>query len=377
MSLRQWRNLDWPLLGLMLLAAAMGLVAVAGVTGTGLHDPVVRATLRHQIAYTIVGLVAFVVCASTDYHAWSRWAKPLYVLLLVLLIVTWRLGHHALGAARWIRVGHFEFQPSEFCKLLLVVCLSTWLAPQVGRLRGWGDIIAPTAVAALPALLVALQPDLGTSLVFAAILVGILFAAGVPGERLVLGVALVLGAGIAAVVAHLRWHVPIPIHAYQLNRLLSFLHPQHNAQSTGYHILQSEMAIGSGRVWGNGLFSMGVNNQLRYLPESNSDFVFASISDVAGFVGAASVLGVLVVSVCRMLRCMASARDAFGALLVAGVAAMLGFQTLLNAGVTLGLTPVTGVPLPFFSVGGSAAVADFLAMGVVQSVCMRRKKIQF
>lgn len=377
MSLRQWRNLDWPLLGLMLLAAAMGLVAVAGVTGTGLQSPLVRAVLRHQVADTAVGLVAFAVCVSIDYHAWSRWAKPLYAFLLTLLLVTWRLGHQALGAARWIRIGHFEFQPSEFCKLLLIVCLSSWLAPLMGKLHRWRDIVAPTLLAALPALLVAVQPDLGTSLVFAAILVGILFAAGVPGGRLVLGVVLVLGVAIAAVVAHLRWHVPVPIHAYQLNRLLSFLHPRQNARTTGYHILQSEMAVGSGRLWGNGLFSMGVNSQLRYLPESNSDFVFASISDVSGFVGAAAVLAVLALAVWRVLQCMVHARDPLGALLVAGVAAMLGFQTFLNAGVTLGLTPVTGVPLPFFSVGGSAAVADFLAMGVVQNVCMRRKKIHF
>jgi len=374
---RLWQNMDWLLLGLVLLAGLMGTAAVAGVSGSSLHDPAVISAVKHQLGYTVLGVVALLVVTLVDYHAWARWAKPLYAFLLVLLVLTWRLGHQTLGAARWIRIGHLEIQPSEFCKVLLVIWLATALAPQVGQMRRWGRAVLPILYAALPAGLVALQPDLGTSLVFAAIVVAVLYAAGYPGERLALGLALVVGGGVAAVVAHVRWHLPIPIHGYQLQRLLSFLNPQADPQGTGYHIIQSEMAIGSGRLFGTGLFSMGVNNQLHYLPEANSDFIFASIGNTVGFIGASAVLLILGLIVWRTLRCMAAARDGLGALLVAGVAAMIAFQTVLNAGVALGLMPVTGVPLPFFSAGGSAALTNFAAIGLVQSVVMRRKKIQF
>jgi len=377
LALRLWQNLDWILLGLTVLAGAMGLAAIAGVSGTGLHDPAVLSAVKHQLEGTVVGVGALVVLAAVDYHAWARWAKPLYGFLIVVLVATWRLGHHALGAARWIRIGHVEIQPSEFCKLLLILWLATLLTPQVGRLRRWRTALLAGAYAALPALLVALQPDLGTSLVFAAILIGTLYAGGFPGGRLAIAVLLAVGLGVGAVVAHLRWHLPIPMHGYQLQRLLSFLNPQAVSQSYGYQVIQSEVTIGSGRLFGTGLFSMGVNNQLHYLPEANSDFIFASIGNTVGFIGACAVLLVLGLIVWRTLRCMAAARDGLGALLVGGIAAMLGAQTLLNAGVALGLLPLTGVPLPFFSSGGSAALANFAAIGVVQSVYMRRKKIQF
>lgn len=369
--------MDWLLLGLVLLAGLMGTAAVAGVSGTGVHDPAVISAVKHQLGYTILGVVALFAATAVDYHVWARWAKPLYAGLILLLVITWRLGHQALGAARWIRIGHLEIQPSEFCKLLLVIWLATILAPQVGQLRRWGSAFLPVVYAMVPAALVALQPDLGTSLVFAAIVIAVLYAAGYPGERLGLAIALVVGGAIAAVVAHVRWHIPIPIHPYQLQRLLSFLNPQADPQGTGYHIIQSEMAIGSGRVFGTGLFSMGVNNQLHYLPEANSDFIFSSITNMTGFIGGSAVVLVLGLIVWRTLHCMAAARDGLGALLIAGIAAMLAFQTLLNMGVALGLMPVTGVPLPFFSAGGSAALTNFAAIGIVQSVFMRRKKIQF
>ena len=375
--MRLWQNVDWTLLGLTLLAAVMGLVAVAGVSGTSLHDPAVVGVLQHQLAYTLMGLCALTVLALVDYHAWARWAKALYAFLIVVLVVTWRLGHHTLGAARWIRIGHLEIQPSELGKLLLILWLATLLAPQAGQIRRWRTALLAGAYTALPALLVALQPDLGTSLVFAAVLVGVLYAGGFPGTQLALAVACVVGLAVGGVVAHVRWHLPIPIQPYQLDRLLSFLNPQVVAQSSGYQVIQSEVTIGSGRLFGTGLFSMGVNNQLHWLPESNSDFIFASIGSTVGFVGACAVLLVLGAIVWRTLHCMAGARDGLGALLTGGIAAMLAAQTLLNAGVALGLLPLTGVPLPFFSVGGSAALTNFAALGLVQSVYMRRKKIQF
>jgi rod shape determining protein RodA len=374
---RFWQNFDWLLLGLTCVAAAAGVIGIASASGTSLHSPAVMPLVKRQVEAILLGLGALFVFAAVDYHAWARWRRLLYVLMLGLLAAVLALGHHTLGAQRWILIRGFEFQPSEFGKLILVCCLGGMLAPHAGEVRHWRQAIVPTVLAAIPAALVAAEPDLGTSLIFAAALIGVLFAAGFSGVRIT-AVLLVLAGGVtAAVVAHLRWHVPLPLKGYQLARLLSFINPQADPQNTGWHVIQSETAIGSGRILGTGLFSGGVNDQLQYLPEPQTDFVFASISNTTGFVGAAAVLLVLAVLVWRALRCMAVARDGLGALIAGGIAAILAFQTALNAAVALGVVPVTGVPLPFFSYGGSACLANFAAIGLLESVYVRRKKFQF
>lgn len=374
---RFWRNFDWSLLALSLLASAAGVVAIASATGTSLHDPSVAAFVKRQIEAMVLGLGVLLVCAAIDYHTWARWHRALYVLLLALLGAVLIIGRHNYGAQRWIPIAGFDFQPSEFGKLLLVIWLAAMLAPRAGQIRHWTQAIWPTLTAAVPAALVAREPDLGTGLIYAAALVGVLYAAGFPGERIVLVLVLLVGGGSAAVYAHLHYHLPLPLKSYQLGRLLSFINPQADPQNTGWHIIQSEMAIGSGRVFGTGLFSGGVNNQLQFLPEPQTDFVFASISNIGGFIGGTGVLALLGLIVWRALRCMTVARDALGGLLVGGVAAILAFQTLLNAAVALGVVPVTGVPLPFFSYGGSACLANFAAVGILESVYIRRKRIQF
>ena len=375
---RFWRNLDWVLLAATFLAAGAGLVAIAGVSGTSLHAPAVRLLVIKQTIWTVLGAGALMACALTDYHLVERWRRELYVLLVLMLGIVLVAGHHSLGSQRWIQVGPLQVQPSEFSKLLLIFWLAAILAPRAGSLRRWDQALLPTLGAALAAGLVVIQPDLGTSMIFCAILAGMLYIAGFSGARLVSVGVLGLGLIIGLVAAHLRWHqVPLPLHNYQLQRLLAFLHPHRNAQSSGYHIVQAEMAIGSGRWTGTGLFSGGINRQLQYLPEAQTDFIFASIANVVGLVGAGFVLIVLAAIVWRALACMLHARDALGALLAGGIAVMIGFQTLLNVGVAVGLLPVTGVPLPFMSYGGSAALVDWLAVGILQSVSVRRRKIQF
>lgn len=361
------------LLALALTAAFAGVVAIAGASA-----PVLRmAFAKKQVEAIILGIVALTACTVIDYHVWARWRTVIYVALLGLLAAVRVVGHSTLGATRWISVGGFDLQPSEFAKLMLVFWLAGGLAPLAGELRHWRQILIPLVGTAAAAGLVALQPDLGTSLVFLAALIGVLFASGFSVTRLVAALVLVLGGGVLLVVAHLRWHVPLPLHDYQLNRLLAFLNPQQDPLGAGYHVLQSEMAIGSGRTAGAGLFSGGVNNQLRYLPEAQTDFIFASISNMTGFAGACAVLGLLGTVVWRALHCMASAKDALGVLLAGGIATIFAFQTLLNAGVALGIMPVTGVPLPFFSMGGTATLVNFAAVGVLESVYARRKRIQF
>ncbi len=371
------RDLDWMLVVLVLLAGLMGLVAIAGVSGVGLHAPGVLSLAKRQAVWVVLGVITMAVCTVVDYHQWARWTRPLYAGLLLLLGVVLILGHHRLGAQRWLDVGGFTFQPSEFGKLVVIFVLAKNLAPLAGQLRRWSQLAVPLVLAALPAGLVAKEPDLGTAMVYGAILVGSVFIAGFPGERLIVGLTLVVGLAVGLVVAHLRWHLPLPLSTYQLDRLLSFLNPGNMSRTNGYQVLQSEMAVGSGRLYGTGLFSGGVNDQLRYLPVGQTDFVFASIANVGGLIGASAVLLVLTLLFWRALTTAAVAGDPTGAILAGGIATMLGFQIILNAGVALGLMPVTGVPLPFFSYGGSSTLTDFAAMGILQSVRIRRKKIQF
>jgi rod shape determining protein RodA len=374
---RVWQRLDWVLLVAVAVAGAAGVVAVAAASASSPRAPAAWAFARKQVGALVVGGLALAACTLVDYHVWARYRRALYGLLCALLLAVLVVGRHKLGASRWIALGPVSLQPSEFAKLMLVMWLAASLAPLAGELRSWRQVAVPVLGTALPAALVAAQPDLGTSLVFGAALVGVLYAAGFPVGKLLGGLGVVGGGAVAAVAALLRWHLPLPLHGYQLQRLMIFLDPQQDPQGAGYQVLQSEMAIGSGRLLGTGLFSGGVNNQLHFLPEPQSDFIFAAISNMTGFVGACSVLALLGIIAWRALCCMAVARDAMGALLAGGIAATWAFQTVLNAGVALGVMPVTGVPLPLFSSGGTALLTNLAAVGVLESIYLRRKKIQF
>lgn len=379
MGARAWRDLDWLALALTAAVCAVGLAAIAGASGRGLHDPTVIFRLKRQVMWYALGLAVLAMLAATDYHLWARWWAPLYAGALLLLLAVMAVGHHSYGAQRWISLGPLDLQPSEFSKLAVILALAVVLSARAGRMRRWKDVLLPAACVALPGCLVALQPDLGTSLVFGVIFIGMVYAAGFSGWRMLLGLLLLAGGVVGLVLAHLHWphRVPLPLHAYQLKRLLAFVNPGADPLGNGYHILQSEMAIGSGRLLGNGLFSGGAGGQLTYLPAAYTDFVFAAVGDTLGFAGAAGVLVALSLIVWRAIACMGAARDALGGLIAAGVACMLGFETLLNVAMTMGMMPVTGVPLPFTSYGGSAALVNFAAVGLMESVYLRRRRIRF
>jgi rod shape determining protein RodA len=368
---RSRRDFDYLLVALAVAVSLYGLLAIASVT---LHAAG-TAYVRRQAVYVAVGLAVMAAFALIDYHAWTRWATALYAVNVGLLAIVFVVGRHALGAQRWLQVGPVPVQPSELAKLIVILTLGAQLAPRAGRLRRWSDLAAPCAHMLLPAALVALQPDLGSSLVFVAILVGMLYVAGVPGWRLAAACAGVLAVAVGGIVAHNLWHLPIPMKEYQLKRLLVFINPQGDPLGAGYNIIQSEIAIGSGRVAGMGLF--GGANELSYLPESHTDFVFAAIGRSFGFVGATALLLAFLLILWRGVRVVVSARDEYGAVVAAGVVSMIGFHVILNAGMTMGVMPVTGVPLPFTSYGGSALVVDFAAVGLLLSIHLRHRKIQF
>ena len=371
-----WKDVDWLLLLLALASCCLGLVGIVAAEGQSLRDPAVLHLVKRQALAVAVGGVACAAFAAVDYHVWLRLWRLAYGGTLFLLFAVLAVGRHSLGAQRWIPLGPFDLQPSEVAKLALVVALAAVLAERAGQVRTLRDLWGPAALTAVPAALVAVQPDLGTALVLAAIFAGMVFAAGFPGWKVLLYGALLVGAAVGLIAAHLRWphRVPLPLHGYQLQRLLAFLDPQADPQGSGYQILQSEMATGSGRLFGNGVLSGGAGGQLAYFPEANTDFIFATLGDALGFVGSSLVLTILGLVFWRVVACMARAPDALGALLAAGVASMLGFEVVLNAGMTLGLMPVTGVPLPFTSYGGSAVVVSLASVGVVESVYRQRRR---
>jgi len=371
-----------------LLRIDFGLILVVGLISIGSLLTIASATHslqgvspvyypEHQLIWLVLGVLAMIAIASVDYRTLRPYALWIYGLALVLLVAVMVHGASALGAVRWIRIPGvpFQLQPSEFAKVFLVIGLADLLAAKKSMTR-WRDLVSPILLTAVPAALVFKQPDLGTALIFVAILVVMLFMAGARVWHLLLLFGGGFGLMVAWIYLHLRFHVPLPlIHSYQLNRLLIFLDPNSDPNGSGYNIIQSLISLGSGGMYGLGVHS----NQaiLSFLPESSTDFIFAVVGLDFGFVGASVLLALYLVFVWRGLNVVSDVRDQFGTLLGAGVLAMIATQVLMNAGMAMGVLPVVGVPLPFFSYGGSSVLADFMALGILLSLRLHPGQLTF
>jgi rod shape determining protein RodA len=283
------------------------------------------------------------------------------VLLLVLVLSP--LGSSTRGAQAWFQFGSFQFEPSEWAKLALIVCVAAYCATHRGDLDG-RRLLAVIGLSAVPMALIYLQPDLGTDLVFGGILIGVLVVAGARPRHIA---ALVLIA-IVGMVAVVQLGV---LKQYQVDRLTAFANPTNDPQRSAYNQAQAKIAISSGGMLGKGLFK-GTQTNLSFVPEQQTDFIFTVVGEELGFVGAFTLLALFAVVVWRTWRTATLARDLFGTLLCVGVLAMFVFQIFENVGMTMGIMPITGIPLPFMSYGGSSTVANFAAVGLVLNVHMRR-----
>ncbi|MCY0885707.1 MAG: FtsW/RodA/SpoVE family cell cycle protein, partial [Firmicutes bacterium] len=324
MGQRLWRRLDGVSIGLMLVLSVAGLFFI----GVATQDSG-RYYVYHQILWIAAGMVTLLGVAAIPYPRWAQWAPYLYggaVLLLAFVLVK---GHTAYGAQRWINVGPFQLQPSEFSKFAVLLALAVNLDRRPD-LRRWRDWVSPLALVALPMLLVIKQPDLGTSLVFLAILIGMLFMAGAPGWRMLLLFGGGFGLVVAWIYAHLTWHIYIPMHNYQLQRLLIFLHPDQAPLGAGFNEIQSRIAVGAGGLLGLGIG--GHTSQLSFLPAASTDFIFAVVADQAGFVGAMGILLLYFLLIARGMHTAGLARDRLGRLLAAGVVSLIAFHVLESAG---------------------------------------------
>lgn len=350
-----WRRLD---VVQLLLAAALLLLGLMTLYSAS------RPEFRLQLGGLLLGALAFAGLAATDYGRLRSAAPWLYAAALLLLLAVEVLGHTSYGAQRWIRVGGVQVQPSELAKLFLLVALAAFLArkPAVGV----REMVAAGLLGGVPALLVLLQPDLGTAIVLVALVLGLLFLAGAP--RLHLAAAVVAGMALVPVLPHL-------LHGYQKRRLEIFLDPTKDPLGAGYNLIQARIAVGSGGLFGQGWLH-GAQGQLGYVPERTSDFVFAVFAEQFGLIGCLLLLGLFAALIFRVLRAAAVAPDRFGELLCGGVATVLFAQVLQNVGMNVGLTPIAGIPLPLISHGSSSLVTELAMLGLVQSVVLRRRRVE-
>jgi rod shape determining protein RodA len=362
------RSLDWVLLAGIVGLVAVGLWAVSGVTRFDIaSNP--NYYLDRQIVYVAVGALALLVALFVDPDIYRRFWRPIYIGTVSLIMIVLVVGRAARGSTRWIDLGVITFQPSEFGKLLFVLAIAGFLAE---RARAGGDVgttMRVLGLGAIPVVLVMAQPDLGTALVYMAALGAMLFVAGTPWRQLS-----VLGALAVLLIVTVLWAGPAVgvnfLKPYQKSRLTCFVHPQKCTVDARYNLEQSIAAVGSGQFHGRGPKN-ATQTRLNFLPEHGTDFVFASYSEQRGFVGASILLALYLLVLWRALRIVAVARDLYCAVVAGGIVLALLFQIFVNIGMTMGIAPITGIPLPFVSVGGSSMIANLAAMGVLLAIHAR------
>ncbi len=363
---RLFKNFDYQLLLIMIVLCLYGLLVISSSTqGLDAADP--YAYVRKQALWMAMGMAALLVVISIDYVNYYRWAWYFYAGNLFFLTIVLFIGREGVGAQRWIDLGVFDFQPSELAKVIMVIVLARLLVDYEDRINNLVYTLPSFIYVIVPMLLIFLQPDLGTAMVFIVILFGMLYMAGTPVKNLLA----YAGAGLAAF--PFFWSYLLP---YQRMRLIVFLNPELDPLKQGYQLMQSIIAIGSGGLQGKGLYE-GTQARLQFLPEQHTDFIFSVLGEELGFIGGIVLLSLYFLLIYRVLKIASFSKDAFGALICTGVATLISFQVLVNIGMTLSIMPVTGLPLPFMSYGGNSLLVNMISIGLVLNVGMRRHKIQF
>lgn len=397
-----WREIDW-----FLLLLIVGLTVFGGII---IQSTEIVEELNHGFQHWYIGgigLVLLMLIASWRYQILLQWHWLIYILTNLSLLAVMIVGVTAKGAQRWLTIGGFNVQPSEFAKIGVIITIAALL--HQSKTANFGTLLRTLAITAIPWGLVFLQPDLGTSLVFGAILVSMLYWANtnpawllifisplvsailyhlyfpswllwtltivgvawftLPLKRVSILGAIALNCG-AVELGNLFWGL---LKDYQKDRLVLFLAPEKDPLGGGYHLIQSRIAIGSGEMWGQGLHQ-GIQTQLNFIPEQHTDFIFSAVGEELGFIGCMILLAVYWLICFRLVWIASTARDNFGSLLAIGVLAMIAFQVIVNISMTIGLAPITGIPLPWMSYGRSALLTNFIAIGLVESVANYRLK---
>jgi rod shape determining protein RodA len=354
----------------LLLLATLGLIGCSVyVVGSATQNDIdgnPNYYFYRQLAYAIVGVILMLALSRFDYSRLREWRFGVYGVMIGLILAVFLIGAAAKGSTRWIPLPGFNLQPSELGKLLLVVALSAFMVERIRRLTEVETTCRILLLAIVPAMLVVIQPDLGSGLVYMAIAVAILFVAGTKWTHFaVLGVIGAVAVALALVVAPA---VGVEVlKPYQVDRLTAFLHPTDDPRSQGYQLEQSIVGIGAGQKTGRGEENAS-QTKLNFIPEHHTDFIFSVVGESYGFAGAALILALYALLIWRALRILTMAKNLYGALIAGGITAMLMFQVFVNVGMTIGIMPITGIPLPLMSYGGSSVLVTFMAIGLLQSV---------
>ncbi|MCL2678431.1 MAG: rod shape-determining protein RodA [Clostridiales bacterium] len=381
------RNTDWLFVFLIALLLAVNLAVLKSASANVIAGNELYF-FKRQLIWVVVGFAALFAAAFFDYEQFQRFFGVLYGGSLLLLIAVF-FAQAKNNAHRWFNLGFMDFQPSELAKLALIIALACFFVLRQDKIKHWSTWLIAGALTVVPMLLIFKEPDLGTALVLFAVFLPMLWMAGVP-PKVIIAILLVIVIVLAALFI-IFWDITegftvlpeksampsyLPLEQYQLKRLIIFINPDMDPLDSGYHMIQSRVAIGSGGLYGKG-FEQGTQVQGGFLPEHHTDFIFSVVGEELGFVGASVVLGLYLLVLLRAIWIAFRAKDLLGSLIATGVVAMLAFQIMVNVGMTIGIMPVTGIPLPLLSYGGSGMIVNMTALGLVLGVNMRRKQTLF
>ena len=368
MDLRSYlRHVDYLLLATVVALTGYGVTVIFFATR---DDPLPRPSYYsdYQLVYALVGSGLLLALSIVDYERFRRWQWPLYAFAIASILAVFSLGPVTRGSRRWLVLPFFRFQPSELALVIVTVALSAFLLDRLHLLGTRRVTLMALAYVALPALLVFAQPDFGTTMVFLCLCLAVLFFYGTPWTHFaaLAGVFALAVVGVFALLPALGVHL---VKSYQIERLTVFLNPGHDPSGSGYNLAQSIIAVGSGGLHGRG--DLATQTTLDFLPEHHTDFIFAVVSERYGFVGAALLLALLAALVWRALRIATISRDLYGSMIAGAIAAMFLFEIFVNVGMTLGIMPITGIPLPFISYGGAALITNLMLVGLLESIHIR------
>jgi rod shape determining protein RodA len=365
-------RVDWVLLFAVAALTLISLVIIGQAT-SGEIPGSPRYFLDRQILFVSVGVVLMLVASRVNLEWATRWAWPIWGALLASLVVVYAIGGVTRGARSWFTIGPFNLQPSEFGKIMLMVVLVGIALERASEIGTWRFTLFLTGVAMVPTFAVFVQPDLGTALVYGAILFGVLFLVGVPWTHFA-----VYGSVLAVLILSALWILPTAgvtvLQEHQVERLTAFVGAERDTNAAGYQLDQSKIAIGSGGPVGKGLDG-ATQTTNRFLPEYHNDFIFAVTGEMFGFVGGALVISLFALILWRGLRVMARASSQVDMLIAGAIISMLTFQVFVNIGMTVGIMPITGLPLPLMSYGGSHTLATFTAIGLLLGIYRRRSSV--
>ncbi len=361
-----WDRFDYVIAVAAMMLVGLGLLLIYSGSARSYDGAAMSFAnpVTKQAVFAVIGIAAMLLVSKIDYHHLTHYAWWLYAIAIVSLIAILLLGHSAYGSTRWFNVGPIQVQPSEFAKLATILALAKFFSDHGGDAKELRALFVSLAIVMPVALLVFVEPDLGTAIVFLAIWLGVVVIAGVSRQHL-----LVFG---AAAIAIMPFAFTFAVADYQVERISVLVDPEADPLDSGYNVIQSQIAVGSGELWGKGLTN-GAQTQLRYLKVPTKDFIFSVLAEELGFVGAMVLFSLYIILLMRGIRAAQIAGDTAGQLVAVGIVLLLSMQTFINVAVNLSLFPVTGIPLPFVSQGGSSLVSLFVSLGILQSIIVRHR----